>query len=312
MFANRQEAAVAVYQSFLNSGFSDAQARSLTAEINRENSLREDLIFGSHTDPANKVTNIGMLSWQGSRAPALMEFLSSRGQLDERGRMKRSLEALQAQTDFIRYEMETNPAYAKTKERFLGNPDINPQDAAVVLGDNYIRWRRTDPKYASSGQRAIREGYSLLGSVDADGVAYRPPSDVEQGDFEVLSQAPVSQATPEARRAQYGLGDRAPGTDAMVVEAVRSGDMTKAEALRYVSEDLLEGKIDPADDGPLEQDPEPTFLDRLGDAAQYLNLAGVGQPADPLPAPRMSNGIYPGRQGVGSKALSRFGIASLV
>lgn len=298
MFANRQEAAAAVYQSFLNSGFSDAQARALTAEINRENSLREDLIFGSHTDPANKVTNIGMLSWQGSRAPALMEFLSSRGQLDERGRMKRSLEALQAQTDFIRHEMETNPAYAKTKERFLGNPEIDPQDAAVVLGDNYIRWRRTDPKYSSSGQRAIREGYSLLGSVDADGVAYRPPS-------------VASQATPEARRVQYGLGDRAPGTDAMVVEAVRSGDMTKAEALRYVSEDLLEGKIDPANDG-IEPEEEASLLDRLGDAAQYLNLAGVGQPADPLPAPRMSNGIYPGRQGVGSKALSRFGIASLV
>lgn len=127
------------------------------------------------------------------------------------------------------------------------------------------------------------------------------------------TQAPVSQATPEARRVQYGLGDRDPGTAAQVLQAVAAGDMTKSEAARYVSEDLLDGiEGGSAYDILNKEEKEASLLDRLGDAAQYLNLAGVGQPADPLPAPRMSNGIYPGRQGVGSKALSRLGIASLV
>lgn len=284
MFENRQEAAAAVYQSFLNSGFSDAQARALTAEINRENSLREDLIFGSHSDPANQATNIGMLSWQGSRAPRLQEFLASRDLLDERGRMVRSPEALQAQTDFIRYEMETDPAYARTREEFLANPNIDPSAAAVVLGDNYIRWRRTDPEYASSGQRAIDEGYSLLGD-------------------------PL-QGTPEARRAQYGLGDRDPGTAAQVIEAVRLGDMTRSEAARYVSEDLLDGTLEEIDDGPLEEPKEEaSFMDRLGDAAANLDLSGISG-APRLRAPT-SMRINEGQPNSGSRALQRMGIASL-
>lgn len=107
--------------------------------------------------------------------------------------------------------------------------------------------------------------------------------------------------TPEQERAA-GYARRSMDTQRLALEAYKAGDMTKSEAARFVSEDLLDG---------IESE-EASLLDRLGDAAQYLNLAGVGQPADPLPAPRMSNAIYPGRQGVGSKALSRFGIASLV
>jgi len=288
MFENRQEAAAAVYQSFLNSGFSDAQARALTAQINRENSLREDLIFGSHSDPANQATNIGMLSWQGSRAPRLQEFLASRDLLDEQGRIVRSPEALQAQTDFIRYEMETDPSYARTREEFLANPNIDPSTAAVVLGDNYIRWRRTDPEYASSGQRAIDEAYSLLGDP--------------------------SQATPEARRAQYGLGDRDPGTTAQVLEAVTAGDMTKSEAARFVSEDLLEGiEGGSAFDMLNREEPEEeaSFLEKLSDAAANIETAGIAQ-AQQLNTPsRLPTSIYEGRRGVGSRALKRMGIGSL-
>jgi hypothetical protein len=169
-----------VYSAFRGSGFSDAQSQALTAEINRENSLRPQYLFGTHLDPANNATNVGMLSWQGDRAPAALSFMRDRGVLDADGGIIPGREALQAQTDFIRQEMETDPSYARTREKFLGNPDIEPSEAARILGDNYIRWRRLDPEYASSGRDRIEEGYALLrgegglGSLDLD--TFRPQS----------------------------------------------------------------------------------------------------------------------------------------
>jgi hypothetical protein len=162
---SRKEMAGKVYTSFLDAGFSDAQARALTAEINRENSLRPDLIFGGHTDPHNNADNMGMLSWQGDRAKAFRTFMRERGHMTSDGRIKASDEALRDQAKFIRWEMENNPAYSRTKEEFLQNPNVDPETAAKVLGDNYIRWRRTDPEYSSSGQQRIAEGYALLGDV---------------------------------------------------------------------------------------------------------------------------------------------------
>lgn len=158
-----------VFKSFRESGFSDPQARALTAEINRENSLKQKYLFGSHKDPANNATNVGMLSWQGDRAPAAMEFMRERGVIGEDGRIIPGRAALQAQTDFIRQEMETNPSYAKTREQFLENPDVDANTSARVLGDNYIRWRRTDPEYAASGNQRIAEGYALLGGEGGTG-----------------------------------------------------------------------------------------------------------------------------------------------
>jgi hypothetical protein len=158
-----------VFKSFRESGFSDPQARALTAEINRENNLKQKYLFGSHKDPANNATNVGMLSWQGDRAPAAMEFMRERGVIGEDGRIIPGRAALQAQTDFIRQEMETNPSYAKTREQFLENPDVDANTSARVLGDNYIRWRRTDPEYAASGNQRIAEGYALLGGEGGTG-----------------------------------------------------------------------------------------------------------------------------------------------
>lgn len=175
-----RDMATDIYSAFRGSGFSDAQSQALTAEINRENNLRPQYLFGTHPDPANNATNVGMLSWQGDRAPAVMAFMRDRGVLDSSGGIIPGREALQAQTDFIRQEMETDPSYNRTREKFLGNPDIEPSEAARVLGDNYIRWRRTDPEYAGSGRARIEEGYALLRgeggleSLDLD--TFRPQS----------------------------------------------------------------------------------------------------------------------------------------
>jgi hypothetical protein len=165
---NTRDVATDVYTAFRNSGYSDAQAQALTAEINRENSMQQKYLFGSHLDPHNEATNVGMLSWQGDRAPEAMRFLRERGVVGEDGAITPGVDALQAQADFIRFEMENNPSYAKTRELFLDNPDVDPSTAARVLGDNYIGWRRTDPEYAGSGYDRINQGYALLRG-DAEG-----------------------------------------------------------------------------------------------------------------------------------------------
>jgi hypothetical protein len=158
----RGQTATMVYDAFVAEGFSPNQARALTAEINRENSLNPKWLYGSHLDPHNKATNVGMLSWQGDRATNAMNFLRERGAVGEDGRIVQGPDGLRAQAAFLRHEMETLPAYRRTREQFLANPDVDFDTAHTVLGDNFIRWRRTDPKYKDSGYGRINEGYGLL------------------------------------------------------------------------------------------------------------------------------------------------------
>ena len=206
---SRGDVAADVYRAFRESGFSDAQSKALTAEINRENNLRSKYLFGEHVDPANKATNVGMLSWQGSRAPRALAFLRERGVADEQGNITPGYDALRAQAEFIRHEMETNPTYAKTRDVFLSNPDVDPVVAHRVLGDNYIRWRRTDPKYKESGYNRIYEGYDLLtgqdGEIDPRSVA-RPKA--RPYPTEVVRP----QARPEQKESSYldSLSDALP------------------------------------------------------------------------------------------------------
>lgn len=159
---DRASTARMVFDSFKNAGFSDAQAKALTAEINREGSFNPAYLFGSHTDAANKATNVGMLSWQGDRANRLMSFMADRGLIDPAGRIAPGQNALNAQAEYLRWEMENDPSYAKTRETFLANPDIDQEAAHDILGKNFIRWRIDDPKYRGSGFERISEGYDLL------------------------------------------------------------------------------------------------------------------------------------------------------
>jgi len=106
--------------------------------------------------------------------------------------------------------------------------------------------------------------------------------------------------SPEQQRAA-GYERRATDTQRLALEAYKAGDMTKSEAARFVSEDLLDAI-----------EPEESWLDSLADAAKYMDFAGVGQ-AQKLPSPgRLSTSINRGTRNVGSSALQRFGLASLV
>ena len=159
---DRAKSAKMVFDSFKNAGFSDAQARALTAEINRENVFNPKYLYGTHTDAANRATNVGMLSWQGDRANRLLSFMADRGLVDAAGGILPGQDALNAQAEYLRWEMENDPSYAKTRETFLSNPDIDSATAHDILGKNFIRWRIDDPKYRGSGFERIGEGYDIL------------------------------------------------------------------------------------------------------------------------------------------------------
>lgn len=151
----QEEMGLALYSAFRKSGFSDAQSRVLTAEVGRENAWKPDIIFGTHIDPANGATNAGMISWQGGRVKPLLAALQAKGLL-QNGKMVRSPEALQAQTDFIMQEMRSKSFGASASnsaavDRFLNNPNIGLQEGMDLVGQHYIKWAINNPKYREGG-----------------------------------------------------------------------------------------------------------------------------------------------------------------
>lgn len=154
-----------VLQGFKNAGLSLNQARILAAEVGRENSFDPNVIFGVHSDPENKKTNVGMLSWQNGREVPLLKSLKSNG-LIENGKIKQSQNAIDLMARYAVHEIRTKPEYAETKKQFLDNPNVPYKDAVKVLGRNFIRWRFDDPQY-SSGHTNRDEFYSQLGGNPA-------------------------------------------------------------------------------------------------------------------------------------------------
>lgn len=144
-----------VYSAYRTAGFSDAQTKAIVAEVGREGSFKRENIFGTHIDPANKSTNIGMFSWQKDRGEKLKAYLESKGLIKD-GKMIQSQEALIAQAEFAKMEMETSHAEAGGKE-FLSDKNISEGKAARLLGKGVIAWRYDDPKYRH--HHGIRAGY---------------------------------------------------------------------------------------------------------------------------------------------------------
>ena len=70
------------YDAFTAAGFSHKQSLALTAEVGRENGFQEKFMFGTHSDPYNNATNLGMLSMQGPRLTNLKEALKNEGRFD--------------------------------------------------------------------------------------------------------------------------------------------------------------------------------------------------------------------------------------
>jgi hypothetical protein len=158
-----------VYDSFVNAGFSDNQAKALTAEVGRENAYQDRYIFGKHVDANNSEVNLGFFSWQGSRGKALLERLNSKGLVDKNGNVVQSQESLNEMAAFAKQEMENIPDYERTKKQFLDNPNISQQEAAEVLGNNFIRWDMAGKKINPGPHiRRRDEYYNQIEQINKD------------------------------------------------------------------------------------------------------------------------------------------------
>jgi murein DD-endopeptidase MepM/ murein hydrolase activator NlpD len=142
----RQQRIKMTYDAFTSAGFSHKQATALTAEVGRENGFQEKFMFGTHSDPYNNATNLGMLSMQGPRLTALKEHLAQEGRFAPDGELMSDQETMNSMARFYMKEMSSTENTKKTQE-FLSNPDIDPERAAYLLGTGYIRWRYNDPTY---------------------------------------------------------------------------------------------------------------------------------------------------------------------
>lgn len=155
-----------VYDSFASAGFSHKQSLALTAEVGRENGFQEKYMFGTHSDPYNSATNLGMLSMQGPRLKALKEHLVAEGRFDASGNLIAGQDTMNSMAKFYMTEMKTSEK-SKMTEAFLANPDIDPGEAGRLLGKGYIRWRYDDPRYAH--HHDIRDQYySEINNITSD------------------------------------------------------------------------------------------------------------------------------------------------
>jgi tape measure domain-containing protein len=128
-----------VYQAFRNAGVDDMKARVLTAQVGREGDFLNKNLFGSHTDAANRKTNSGMISWQGSRSKSLTQYLQGQGVLDKKGNIEQTQEALNAQAKFFIQEIMTEKRYSSSKNALLGDSS-SYRELEKVFGKNAIAW----------------------------------------------------------------------------------------------------------------------------------------------------------------------------
>lgn len=193
---------------------------------------------------------------------------------------------------------------------------INPAEDTYAVADAILSGRYDDPTAGAthfynpeisqpvwgtkSGGEWMELGDHVFGRANAGRDSYR---------------APTSDQTPEARRAQYGLGDRGPGNTAQVLQAVQRGEMTEDEAGQYVSEELLNG-IEGASAYDLLQDQKEKEAQGMAALGEGLQMLSDSQP-EATPAPRARSlpmRLSPGRPSAtpGTQAIGRFGLEGLL
>jgi hypothetical protein len=150
----------------------------------------------------------------------------------------------------------------------------------------------------------------VLGRVTRDGrdmlMLHFPDGRIEYAPAELMSGAEVTSPVTETAAETLIAGREVLEEPLPSPPRPAEAPMSDAELAARVAE--LEGAA-PTQATDAEQLADESFLDRLPDALQYLDLAQLAQ------APRYKfdpPGILRGRGGSGAQALQRLGIASLV
>lgn len=161
--ATKSSYMLTVFNEYKRLGLSEEGAKTMVAQINRENNFQEKELFGSHIDPHNKVSNVGMMSWQLDRGQRAYAYLKSKNLIDSNGKIIKGQEALKAQVQFSMMELK-DPFYAKSLKA-LTDKSLKYKDIEAIVGDNYVRWRRNDPKYRRGGYINQNQGYAEINAI---------------------------------------------------------------------------------------------------------------------------------------------------
>ncbi|HEV2816715.1 MAG TPA: phage tail tip lysozyme [Allosphingosinicella sp.] len=251
------ETASVLYNEFRSLGWTDEGARTMVAQIGRENGFDPRLMFGTHTD-ANPAagTNGGIVSWNRDRRAAFMQFMT-RGGFVRDGRIVPSREALRAQARFADQEMRARyPASAQA----VRDPNGNYQTIEPVLSNNYFGWDRAGHRI-NAGQHLARMGsyYAATSALTGGG---SPDPQV----------ARASAPTPGAS----SLVDDRPGTYENRVRITRHAPRDHAPS-GYRT--LPDGSLEAIPGGPADQPSlDATSIDN--EARQYIltgRLPALGQ-----------------------------------
>lgn len=159
----QQQNTARIYNAFLNAGFTTRQARILTAEVGRENSMRVEGMFGLHHDPRKKhIINGGIISFNQERKIALDRYMASQGLLKSgnpdkgTGSYVESQASLNAMAKFIMKELSSGKHKGWTAAwNALQNDNLTDAEIHKVVGKRYIVWAYDDPQYQKTGLQNI-------------------------------------------------------------------------------------------------------------------------------------------------------------
>ncbi|OOR87409.1 M15 family metallopeptidase, partial [Moraxella bovis] len=145
------------YSAFVKAGFTDGQARYLIGEVNRENEFAIRYLFGTHGDKGNNKTNLGFVSWQGTRKDKLVSYLNQQVIKATHSSIPQTQESLDAMARFLMAEIKQGDiTYKKYKGTSYASPNFlnepNPDRNDHKWGHSIIGWAYGQTKLATGAK----------------------------------------------------------------------------------------------------------------------------------------------------------------
>jgi len=148
-------------------GWTDNAIAAFVGNVGRENNFNWKYIAGSHTDPKNKVTNFGIISWQGSRLDNVKAALKKAGLLQENGSAKRSQLSITTMVKFADSEMNSEGGNSS----IMRKAGASTKDISDML-QKYIRYAKgspyntPDPKFNVTKNHYWAAAAKLAGAIN--------------------------------------------------------------------------------------------------------------------------------------------------